>query len=125
MSADEDTVKGVRVALLFIDGVGIGRADPAVNPLARLPLLLSQFTDRDGEPLPSGGHLQALDTTFGVPGRPQSASNQTAFLTGLPAPRLIGKHVLGFPNPALRELLAASSIVKQLVAAERSATFAN
>jgi len=29
----------VRVALLFIDGVGVGAAEPAVNPLARGPFL--------------------------------------------------------------------------------------
>src|SRR4051812_31947714 len=88
----------VRVALLFIDGVGVGRADPEVNPLARRPYLLSRFTDAPGTPLPAGGLFQAVDPTFGVPGRPQSATNQTALLTGQPAPVHLGRHVLGFPN---------------------------
>ncbi|NOJ81384.1 metalloenzyme, partial [Myxococcus xanthus] len=35
----------MRVALLFIDGVGIGRKDPAVNPLAHREHLLSHFED--------------------------------------------------------------------------------
>jgi hypothetical protein len=115
----------VRVALLFIDGVGIGRRDPAVNPLARGEFLLSRFDDGSGSPLPPGGALVEVDTTFGVPGRPQSASNQTAILTGLPAPRIIGKHVLGFPNGALLEILRAHSLVKRLAEAGRPATFAN
>jgi hypothetical protein len=115
----------VRVALLFIDGVGIGRRDPAVNPLAGRAHLLSRFQDDPGPALPQGGRCVPVDTTFGVPGRPQSASNQTAILTGDPAPVLIGGHVLGYPNPPLRELLARRSLVRRLVAAGRSATFAN
>ncbi|XXF75792.1 metalloenzyme [Myxococcaceae bacterium GXIMD 01537] len=115
----------MRVALLFIDGVGIGRRDPAVNPLASGDFLLSRFQDDPGAPLPHAGRCIPVDTTFGVPGRPQSASNQTAILTGDPAPALIGQHVLGYPNPPLRELLSRRSLVRRLVAAGRSATFAN
>lgn len=91
----------MRVALLFIDGVGVGVADPDFNPLARGEWLLSQFQDGSGTSLP-GGARTLLETTFGVPGRPQSATNQTALLTGEPAPRLVGRHVLGFPDAALR-----------------------
>ncbi|MBX7115288.1 MAG: metalloenzyme [Myxococcaceae bacterium] len=115
----------MRVALLFTDGVGIGERDPTRNPLARDSYLLSQFTDGTGTALPSGGTLTPLDTCFGVKGRPQSASNQTAILTGRPAPAEIGRHILGFPNAELRTLLAEHSIVKRLHAANRSATFAN
>jgi hypothetical protein len=115
----------MRVALLFIDGVGIGRPDPEVNPLARGEFLLSRFQNGTGTPLPAGGAMAEVDTTFGVPGRPQSASNQTAILTGLPAPRMIGKHVLGYPNQALREILSAHSVVKRLVEAGQTALFAN
>lgn len=114
----------MKVALLFIDGVGIGAKDPAINPLARQPFLLSQFEDGTGESL-SGGEVFSVDATFGVAGRPQSASNQTALLTGEPAPVLIGRHLLGFPNAPLRELIARRSIVKRLVEAGRTATFAN
>lgn len=114
----------MRVALLFIDGVGVGLADPLRNPLARAPYLLSQFQDAPGTPL-EGGALHRLDPRFDVPGRPQSASNQTAILTGLPAPRLIGRHVLGYPNAELREILDRASIVKRLRAEGRTATFAN
>ncbi|MDY7225173.1 metalloenzyme [Hyalangium rubrum] len=115
----------MRVALLFIDGVGVGRKDPAVNPLASRAHLLSHFGDAPGNPLPEGGSYTPVDTTFGVEGRPQSASNQTAILTGDPAPVLIQGHVLGYPNPPLRALLAERSLVKRLVAAGRTATFAN
>ncbi len=114
----------MRVALLFIDGVGVGLKAPALNPLARHAFLLSQFTDAAGTPLP-GGELSLVDATFGMAGRPQSASNQTALLTGLPAPTLVGRHVLGYPDAALRALLAEHSLVKRLVETGRRATFAN
>ncbi|MBM7115076.1 metalloenzyme [Archangium primigenium] len=115
----------MRVAVLFIDGVGIGRNEPASNPLAGRGHLLSQFLDAPGTPLPPGGRLYPVDTTFGVTGRPQSASNQTAILTGEPAPALIGRHVLGYPDAPLRALLARRSLVKRLGEAGRVATFAN
>jgi hypothetical protein len=115
----------MRVAVLFIDGVGIGRNEPEANPLAHRDYLLSHFQDAPPRTLPEGGHCFPVDPTFGVAGRPQSASNQTAILTGQPAPVLIGRHVLGYPDAPLRELLARYSIVKRLVAAGRGATFAN
>jgi hypothetical protein len=114
----------MRVALLFIDGVGVGVRNPDFNPLARGEWLLSQFEDGSGTALP-GGTRTLLETTFGVPGRPQSATNQTAILTGEPAPRLIGKHVLGYPDAALRQILLRASVVKRLVATGRRATFVN
>lgn len=115
----------MRVAILFTDGVGVGPRDAATNPLARHEYLLSQFNDGSGSALPIGGTRHDVDTTFGVSGRPQSASNQTAIFTGRPAPQLIGKHVLGYPNAPLRALLAEHSIVRAMRAAQRSVTFLN
>ena len=114
----------MRVALLFIDGVGVGARDPDYNPLARGDFLLSQFEDGPGTALP-GGELTSVDATFGMAGRPQSASNQTALLTGLPAPRLVGRHVLGYPDAPLRALLSEHSVVKRLVVGGGRAAFAN
>lgn len=115
----------MRVAILFTDGVGVGLRDARVNPLAAGEYLLSQFADGSGTTLPRSGARHDVDTTFGVPGRPQSASNQTAIFTARPAPQLIGKHVLGYPNTELRALLSAHSIVRGITAAGHSATFAN
>lgn len=115
----------MRVALLFIDGVGIGPNNPDTNPLARREHLVSRFSDGSGSPLPAGGAVTSVETTFGVEGRPQSASNQTALYTGVEAPKLIGEHRLGYPDDALKAMLARDSIVKRVVEAGRPATFAN
>lgn len=115
----------MRVALLFIDGVGIGPKNPSANPLTHGEFLVSRFDDGTGTALPFGGTWSAADTTFGVHGRPQSASNQTAIYTALPAPQLLGEHVPGYPDARLIALLNQQSIVKRLRRAGRSATFAN
>ena len=75
------------VLFVFVDGVGAGARDPAVNPLARVEHLLSRFADGGGAPLPAGGASVLADARLGVPGRPQSATGQTTILTGENAPR--------------------------------------
>jgi len=99
------------VLLLFLDGVGLGEWDPAWNPFvgARTPTLHRLL----GQPLAGhdrleldGALLIPTDATLGVPGLPQSATGQTALLTGLNAPALVGRHVTAYPTAALRDLLA-------------------
>jgi hypothetical protein len=115
----------VTVLFVFVDGVGAGRPDPDVNPLAREPFLLSRFEDGSGPPLPAGGRAGLADARLGVEGRPQSATGQSTILTGENAPALLGKHLLGFPNPRLRQLLERRSIYRRLAEAGRRAVFAN
>jgi hypothetical protein len=65
------------------------------------------------------------DARLGVPGRPQSATGQTTIFTGENAPSRIGRHLLGFPNAALRALLAERSLFGALSRAGRRAVFVN
>jgi 2,3-bisphosphoglycerate-independent phosphoglycerate mutase len=111
--------------LVFIDGLGIGDRDPAYNPLARSATLLSQFNDGTGAPLPAGGRMVALDATLGTAGRPQSATGQTTLLTGRNASAMLGRHLLGYPNAALRQLLTDESIFRRLGESGARFTFAN
>jgi 2,3-bisphosphoglycerate-independent phosphoglycerate mutase len=115
----------VPVLFVFVDGVGAGAADPDLNPLARGEFLLSRFADGSGAALPGGGRAVLADARLGVAGRPQSATGQTTILTGENAPALLGKHLLGFPNPALRSLLTRRSLYRRLAEAGRRAVFAN
>jgi hypothetical protein len=118
------------VLLLFLDGVGLGEWDPAWNPFvgARTPTLHRLL----GQPLAGhdrleldGALLIPTDATLGVPGLPQSATGQTALLTGLNAPALVGRHVTAYPTAALRDLLARCSLFARLAAAGRNVTLAN
>jgi hypothetical protein len=115
----------VSVLFVFVDGVGAGARDPDRNPLARGDFLLSRFEDGSGTPLPGGGAAVLADACLGVPGRPQSATGQTTILTGENAAAHLGRHLLGFPNASLRDLLRARSLFRALAAAGREAVFAN
>jgi hypothetical protein len=115
----------VAVIFLFVDGVGAGGRDPEVNPLARGDFLLSRFADGGGSPLPRGGRAVLADACLGVPGRPQSATGQSAILSGENAPGAMGQHLLGFPNARLRSWLEPRSIFRALAGEGRATAFAN
>jgi hypothetical protein len=104
----------VSVLLFFIDGLGIGRREET-NPLAVVGHLepLAHFKNEESEII-FEGVLIATDARLSVEGRPQSASGQTTILTGINAPKLLGFHKQGFPNAALREVIAENSIFLQL-----------
>ena len=116
--------------LVFLDGVGLGEADPAHNPwvAAHTPTLRSLL----GRPLAgaervdlNGTLLIPTDATLGVAGLPQSATGQTALLTGLNAPALVGRHVTAYPTTDLRALLAEHNLFSRLSAAGRGVALAN
>lgn len=105
------------ILFVFVDGLGLGSDDPAVNPLAdrgRFPAL-GALLDRS----------IALDAALGVPGLPQSATGQSALLAGLNAPKLMGRHIEGFPPPRLKEPVRENNIFSKLKAAGKRCTFAN
>ncbi len=108
---------GLKILFVFVDGLGLGSDDPAVNPLA------------DTQKFPNLGKLLAdsipLDASLGVPGLPQSATGQAALLTGLNAPALMGRHIEGFPPPRLKDLVRENNIFSELRKAGRTCTFAN
>jgi hypothetical protein len=116
-----------RVLLFFIDGVGVGPDNSDVNPLAtgefptlRLTATLKPYS-RIGPPPMAWG----LDASLGVPGLPQSATGQTAILTGVNAPAAMGRHVSGFPGPSLSRILFEHSLLKRIRAGGGSAVFLN
>jgi hypothetical protein len=102
------------VLLFFIDGLGIGLNDEN-NPLSRIKNIepLQNFINETKE-IFFDGILKPTDPRLGIEGRPQSASGQTTILTGINAPKLLGKHKQGFPNQHLREVIEKNSIFLQL-----------
>lgn len=104
----------MRVLLIFIDGLGIGKREET-NPFDNLPEAAPLGIFQDETPnLPFGGILILTDPRLGVEGRPQSASGQTTILTGVNVPTTLGYHKQGFPNQAMRDILAENSIFLQL-----------
>ncbi len=121
-----------RVLLLFLDGVGLGKADPEVNPFvaAEMPALTS---------LLGGGHLVlsqapyegpqatllAIDACLGVANTPQSATGQAALLTGRNVPAEVGEHYGPKPNPAVASILRQGNLFSEVVSRGGSAALLN
>jgi hypothetical protein len=98
------------VIVVFIDGIGIGHNDLTCNPTLQSR---HQFFSPDKK-LPFNGKKFALDACLNVKGLPQSATGQTTIYTGQNASILNGKHLFGFPNAKLKELLVDKSIFVKL-----------
>lgn len=109
--------------LLFFDGIGVGRDDPAENPFAEIdPGWLAPVAGRAAV---DGTGFKGLDATLGVAGLPQSATGQTTLLTGVNAARHIGHHQVGIPGPSLRPLIETESVFLKLTRTGARPTFAN
>jgi hypothetical protein len=108
---------------LFLDGVGLGTADPSVNPFAsaRMPNLETLLSGRclvNGDDLPyetSRSSLLSLDANLGVAGLPQSATGQAVLLTGINIPEKIGFHYGPKPNPEVATFLKNGNLFHKLV----------
>jgi len=117
-----------RVLLIFLDGIGLGEDDPAVNPFAaaHLPTLTALAGGQRwlrGAVRHDNGRacFVPTDARLGVPGRPQSATGQAAMLTGRNVPAEIGEHYGPRPNPAVRAIIDEDNLFRRVVAAGRSA----
>ncbi len=117
----------MKVLFIFIDGLGIGKKDPGTNPCAQEPIQLFDcfISDSFIKPLPFDGICKPIDAQLGIPGIPQSATGQAALFTGENAARLLNRHLSGFPNQQLRELIATHSIHKKLKDLGRRPAFIN
>ena len=101
--------------MVFVDGLGLGAPGPQ-NPIdsTRFPVLAAML-----------GNAVALDATMGVAGLPQSATGQTALLTGVNAAKVLGGHREGFPNAELRQIIANHNIFGRLQSRGYRCAFAN
>lgn len=113
------------VHLFFMDGVGLGSGDAAVNPFvsARMPHLAA-LLGRDDWYLRDNGRISGeratltpTDANLGVPRTPQSATGQATILTGRNVPQLVGEHYGPKPNPAVAEAIAAGTLFHEVAAA--------
>ena len=121
-----------RVLALFLDGVGLGEDDPAINPLAvdAYPTLAALLEGR--RPVAATGRLSTADAeliptdaNLGVAGRPQSATGQAAILTGINAAQRLGEHFGPRPDARVRAVLDEGGVFQRLEATGRSAYFCN
>jgi hypothetical protein len=122
------------VLIFFMDGVGLGPADPDTNPFmqAHTPALnglLGEgwFIRPDGWERGLGRRstervsLAPTDPNLEMPGRPQSATGQAAILTGRNVPQIVGQHYGPKPNKAVAEVVRQSNLFQEALAAGGSA----
>jgi len=100
----------VSLLFLFVDGVGLGVDDPAVNPFAatateNLDALAGGSWSAPHLRSAAGQLLASLDATLGIEGRPQSATGQSALISGRNAAALMGGHYGPWPGPTLKRFL--------------------
>lgn len=121
----------MRVLLVFIDGLGLGRNDPAINPLVHFgfPIFTEVFgwpmtKDTDSIIMPEHCFIP-VDATLGVDGLPQSATGQAAILTGVNTAKALGRHLQAFPGPQLSRIISDDNMMKKLTESGFRATSAN
>jgi hypothetical protein len=112
------------VLLFFMDGVGLGGADPEVNPFVRAHLPHLTALLGEGWYLAAGGRrtterasLVPTDANLGVAGKPQSATGQATILSGRNVPRLIGEHYGPKPDRRVAAQIHAGTLFHEVVAA--------
>jgi hypothetical protein len=123
---------GKHVLIFFMDGVGMGAADPDTNPFnrARLPHLtgllgqnwyLRPDAGGSGRTTTDRASLAPTNPNMDMPGRPQSATGQATILTGRNVPRLVGEHYGPKPNQAVAEVIRSGNLFQEAVQAGGSA----
>jgi 2,3-bisphosphoglycerate-independent phosphoglycerate mutase len=102
--------------LIFVDGLGLGEKDPRKNPCAAHGTKhLSRFIDGNGlNDSDDNGILVPTEATLGVGGLPQSATGQATLFSGVNCSQFLGRHLQGFPNQKLRDILKEHSILKKI-----------
>ncbi len=121
-----------RVIMVFLDGVGIGKKNPLVNPFfaAEYPAFMRMFdggmiSSRNARRSSASMTLKPIDATLGVKGLPQSGTGQTALMTGVNASRMIGKHFGPYPFSTLRPVIAGKNIFSRLREKGKTGFYAN
>jgi 2,3-bisphosphoglycerate-independent phosphoglycerate mutase len=103
------------IILIFVDGLGLGEKDPQKNPCTGEEIeYLSRFIgEEDVDGSAQKGILVPTEATLGVAGLPQSATGQASLFSGINCSQSIGRHLQGFPNQTLRDILKEHSILKK------------
>lgn len=121
-----------RSVFIFLDGIGLGEPDPAVNPIvaARPPFLhellgVEELSRRTADTSSKRASLVSVDATLGVPGLPQSGTGQYSLLTGDNGPQRFGRHYGPYVPTGLRDRLMRTSLLARAINAGVSVAFAN
>lgn len=122
----------MKLLFLFLDGIGLGKDDPDINPFVRadMPYLQSMLGGRklteSAAPFESDiVSLHAIDPNLGVKGLPQSATGQAVLLTGINIPAELGYHYGPKPNPEVAQYLNGATLFSKTVKAGKKTSLLN
>jgi 2,3-bisphosphoglycerate-independent phosphoglycerate mutase len=122
----------MRVLFIFLDGIGLGEANPETNPFvhASMPnlnkLLEGRSLLKDSAPFHGAqASLLAVDPAVGVSGLPQSATGQAILLTGKNIPAKLGYHYGPKPNPEVAAFLKDETLFSDITKAGKKAVLLN
>lgn len=120
-------IRILRIIYFFIDGIGLGPAEPESNPFTRYArsYLAPLGAIPPSRSISPGWELCPVDPLLEVSGVPQSATGQTALWTGVNGARIMGQHKTGFPGPTLIRILERESIIKRFVDQGKKASLLN
>jgi hypothetical protein len=117
--------------MIFIDGVGIGKSNPEVNPFIKyhfnsfgkvfgaVPTLDNQYLTSNDK------YLFPVDACMGIDDLPQSGTGQTSIFTGTNAPEIVGHHFGPYPHSKTIDTLKSKNIFKEFLGRNLKVTFAN
>ncbi len=109
-----------RLMMIFVDGWGIGKNDPGINPFVRFKFNFLNDFFRFIPTIKKGTHssryfsIRPVNATMGVEGLPQSGTGQTAIFCGFNASKYIGKHFGPYPYSTLKPLIQKKNIFTEL-----------
>ncbi|GBD91914.1 phosphopentomutase [bacterium BMS3Abin04] len=118
--------------LIFIDGLGIGKADKKINPFFKykfkifteyfnqIPSLSNRYIEKD-----ETAFLFPTDAHLGIPGLPQSGTGQTSIFCGINAAKKIGKHFGPYPYSTLIPIIEKKNIFEEFLRLNKKVAFAN
>ena len=123
----------MHIILIFLDGIGLGENDPAVNPFAVMNTPTLHSLSGGKRWLKDIGRVESeraiflpTDTRLGVDKhRPASGSGQAAIVTGRNIPQEIGMHYGPKPNQEIRDILDQDNLFITLKNTGRSAALIN
>lgn len=124
---EASTMAKTPLFFFFIDGIGLGHKEQ-YNQLTDLfrPLAGKGNFHKDAVPFQSNQLIfKGIDACLGVQGRPQSATGQSAIMTGKNTARELGYHLFALPDAQLVTLIQQNNIMKHLASRGLQVTSAN
>lgn len=120
-----------RVMMIFVDGLGIGKNNPEINPLVRFKFDFFQNffggipTLKNSRVENKYFSIRPINATMGVEGLPQSGTGQTAIFCGFNASKFIGKHFGPYIYSTLKPIVQRKNIFSDLESRNLTTYFSN